>query len=303
MKPSQAPTPAPVMPAVTSDILAHGGLQLAPGDFPRLRQRPGPGVGESLPGTFLKHADEQTVAGLAAVLETIHAAGWGDRSFAEWGVVAAPCFLGRATLASALERFAVEGAWGLSPHFIPHRSQHAVSGTISQALKIKGPNFGTGGGPSSLLDGFLAALVLLTGNRLPGVWLVFTAYEPEMIPQASGTATEVPTLHALALALGPSLVDWPGLRLRVLSSGSLDLDAPCEKVPQPTLPALKLLLAGLVEPAHSRTSVIWPVEGGTWIDLGRQSPRVAGSENANGNRNRFNRPQVERQKVPTEKTW
>src|ERR1700751_1917728 len=104
--------------------------------LPSLRQRPGPGLGGSLPATFLRHADEQTVAALAAVLHAIQECGMSVADFKEWGVVAAPHFLGRAMLAAALQRLAAEGAWGISPHLIPHRSQHAVSGTISQVLKI-----------------------------------------------------------------------------------------------------------------------------------------------------------------------
>src|SRR5262249_310020 len=117
--------------------------------LPALRQRPGPGIGESLPATFLRHADEQTVAGLPAVLHAIQNSRMSVADFRDWGIVAAPCFIGRATLAVALQRLATEGAWGISPHLIPHRSQHAVSGTISQVLKIFGPNFGAGGGPGS----------------------------------------------------------------------------------------------------------------------------------------------------------
>src|SRR5205085_3519156 len=136
--------------------VASGCLSVAPEQVPALRQKPGPGVGESLPNNFLKHADDQTVLALAAVLHAIQDKGLQETDFTHWGVVAGPCFLGRATLVSALQRYDAEGAWGLSPHFIPHRSQHAVSGTISQALKIHGPNLGAGGGPGAVVEGLLA---------------------------------------------------------------------------------------------------------------------------------------------------
>src|SRR5262249_46135975 len=149
VKPTETP---PAGSAVCCDVVAFGSAQLTPEQLPALRQRPGPGVGQSLPANFLKHADEQTVAALAAVLQAVEEPGLAGTCFTDWGVVAAPCFLGRATLVLALQRYAAEGAWGLSPHFIPHRSQHAVAGTISQALKIHGPNFGAGGGPTGAVD-------------------------------------------------------------------------------------------------------------------------------------------------------
>src|SRR6266849_7646094 len=134
--------------------------------FAALRQRPGPGPGPgvALPASLLRHADEQTIAGLAAVLHAIHDFDMNVADFRDWGIAAAPCFLGRATMAVALQRLAAEGAWGISPHVIPHRSQHRVGGTISQVLKIFGPNFGTGGGPGGLVDALLAGPVLLERN-------------------------------------------------------------------------------------------------------------------------------------------
>src|SRR5260370_29668871 len=147
--------------AVCCDVLACASVRAAQDQLPALRQRPGPGIGQSFPATFLKHADEQTVVGLAAVLQAIHDFQLTETRYTDWGVVAAPCFLGRATLVVSLQRYAAEGAWGLSPHFIPHRSQHAVSGTISQALKIHGPNFGAGAGPAVALGALLAGAVCL----------------------------------------------------------------------------------------------------------------------------------------------
>jgi hypothetical protein len=137
----------------------------------------------------LKHADEQTVVGLAAVLQAMEAHGLHTNSLTEWGVLAAPRFLGRASLAAALQRFAVEGAWGVSPHLIPHRSMHAVSGTISQALGIHGPNFGVGGGTESASEMMLAAATMIAEDRLPGVWVILTGWDPEPSLQRQGTSS------------------------------------------------------------------------------------------------------------------
>ena len=121
------PTADPAGPATCCDVAAFG-IVRAPADaFPAFRQQPG----RSLPANFLKHADEQTVAGIAAVFQAIDRGGLTGTHFTHWGVLAAPRFLGRALLAVTFERFAVEGAWGISPHVIPHRSLHAVAGVSS----------------------------------------------------------------------------------------------------------------------------------------------------------------------------
>ncbi|MGH6681122.1 MAG: hypothetical protein ACREDL_19840, partial [Bradyrhizobium sp.] len=117
---------------VAADAVVRVGLE----SLPQWRRNPGSTCGEPLPASFLKHADEQTVAGLGAVYRAIQKAGLQTTNFRDWGVVAAPRFLGRPAMAAALQRFAAEGAWGVSPHLIPHRSLHSISGTVSQALKI-----------------------------------------------------------------------------------------------------------------------------------------------------------------------
>jgi hypothetical protein len=182
--------------------------------LPELRRQPGPAPREPLPPAFLKHADEQTVAGLSAVLRAIEAGGLRG-SFRAWGVLAAPRFLGRSAMAVALQRFVAEGAWGVSPHMIPHRSLHSVSGTVSQALKAHGPNFGVGGGPGGEAEGLLAAAALLHGQRLPGVWLVLTRLAPEAPLSAAGAPPPGTCCEAVALALRPACADWAGPRLRL----------------------------------------------------------------------------------------
>jgi hypothetical protein len=172
-----------------------------------------------LPASFLKHADEQTVVGLAAVYQAIHDAYLcpdGDIAlFHSWGALAAPRFLGRPTLVSALHRFAAEGAWGVSPHLIPHRSLHAISGTVSQALKIQGPNFGVGGGPSAAAEVLLAAAAMIECQGVPGVWVVLTGYDPECAPDAAGRLPAGTACVGLALALTPPQPHWMGPRLRI----------------------------------------------------------------------------------------
>src|SRR5262249_37658335 len=134
-------TSANTEPATVACTLAGYASYRAPAaDLGGLRRQPGPPLREPWPANFLKHVDDQTVVGLSAVLGAIagHSLvppGVSD-PFRDWGVVAAPRFLGRPMLAGALPRFQNEGAWGVSPHLIPHRSLHSISGTVSQALEV-----------------------------------------------------------------------------------------------------------------------------------------------------------------------
>ena len=156
-----------------------------------------------LPGALLKHADEQTVLALATILDGLTTRGWLDQSFADWGVIAAPNWFGRMSNAVAIQRYQHEGAWGVSPHLIPQHSLHAMSGTISQALKIHGPNFGVNGGSNTGCDAFLLAAALMADGQLPGLWLLLTGYETEWIPAANGEPPPAPVCNAVALALTP----------------------------------------------------------------------------------------------------
>jgi hypothetical protein len=182
----------------------------------QLRRHPGPVNGEPLPSALLKHADEQTIAGLSAVNQAIAKAGLQTTCFRDWGVVAAPRFLGRPTMAAALQRFIAEGAWGVSPHLIPHRSLHSISGTVSQALKIHGPNFGVGGGPNGSGEALLAATALLERKQLPGVWVVLTCLNPQLPPDEAGRMPPGTEAVGMALALTPIGTSSSPLRLHIV---------------------------------------------------------------------------------------
>jgi hypothetical protein len=197
---------------VAADAVVRVSLE----SLPELRRDPGATHKEPLPACFLKHADEQTVAGLCAVYQAIRKGGLHDTDFRDWGVLAAPRFLGRATMAAALQRFAAEGAWGVSPHLIPHRSLHSISGTISQALKIHGPNFGVGGGREGTVEVLLAALALLDGKHLPGVWVVLTCLDPELPPDENGRLPTGTQAMGLALALTPIRTSASRLRMQII---------------------------------------------------------------------------------------
>jgi hypothetical protein len=201
---------------VSCEVAASAVFEATAEQFPSLRQNPGAVAGEPLPTGFLKHSDDQTVAGLAAVYRAIHGHGLEIACLTDWGIVAAPRFLGRSTMVPALQRFASEGAWGISPHLIPHRSLHSLSGTISQALKIHGPNFGAGGGLEGSGEAMLAAAALMCTEQLPGLWLVLTGWTPEPFEECGPGSYVCPDLpvtrvcRAVALALRPQTVGFGG---------------------------------------------------------------------------------------------
>lgn len=209
---------ASVSAGVVCDVAAACALEADAAQLLALRQGIEPACGEPLPASSLKHLDEQTLVALAAVYGAIRAQDL-RVDFQRWAVVAAPRFLGRAALIVSLQRYAVEGAWGMSPHFIPHRTLHSVSGTVSMALGIHGPNFGIDGGPAGSSQAVLAAATLLSTGTLPGVWLLLSGWEREpLVPLAAlvGKHEAFPKCRAVALALVPRGCAANGLQARVL---------------------------------------------------------------------------------------
>lgn len=189
--------------AVCCDVLAQGTFRVMAAQFPTLRQTPGL-LRELFSANFLKHADEQSLVALGAVYDAMRGYGLERQAFDDWAVLAGPRFLGRSATIVALQRFASEGAWGISPHLIPHRSLHAVSGTLSQALKIRGPNFGVGGGQHAAAEALLAAAALVSRDEVPGAWLVLTGWDEEPVTPDPAKAQPDAACSAVALALVPA---------------------------------------------------------------------------------------------------
>jgi hypothetical protein len=186
---------------VACGALAYGSIRTSFDALPALRQHPGslpdrPGLASSI-----RSADEQTLLALAAVLRALEAPALRGRSFADWGVIAAPRYPGRMGVAAVLERFRRQGTSGMSPLIIPMLSLHSMSGTLSMALGCHGPNFGIGGGEGHLGEALLAATATVREDGCSGMWLVMTECDPEPIPDVQGRSTTPAEGHAVALAL------------------------------------------------------------------------------------------------------
>jgi hypothetical protein len=210
--------------AVSCAIRAFATAQASSQDIVLLRQDlTAPPKG--LPASLVKHADDQTIVALAVIFRAIERHQLVGTDFRDWAVLASPRYLGRSSLAGALQRYQAEGAWGVSPHLIPHRSMHAVSGSISQALGIHGANLGVGGGLNGAAEIFMAAATLLADKKLPGLWAIITGLDPE--PQLddlrhqplNGQFKTRIRCNGLALALTP--LPRPGIHasLHVFTSG------------------------------------------------------------------------------------
>lgn len=123
----------------------------------------------------LKNADDQSVVGLLAVREACRHK-TSNQEMSEWGVIAAPRTPGRSTIISALERYQSEGAWGISPHVVPHFSLHSLAGLLSVALDIRGPNLGVGGLAGCEGEAWLISSAWLNEGMVPGLWVVMTGW-------------------------------------------------------------------------------------------------------------------------------
>jgi hypothetical protein len=187
---------------IVMGLAGHAALRVQPDQLAALRKNPGLPADRTLSAGFLKNSDDQTVLALTAVGRAMISLGRLTACYQEWGVVAAPNLISRLGTLQSLLAFRKDGAWGISPHLIPHHSLHAVSGTVSQALRIHGPNFGISGGPNAAAEAFLAAATLISENNVPGLWVVLSGHESEWVPQASDYRTGAPTCClAAALAL------------------------------------------------------------------------------------------------------
>lgn len=255
-------------PAVLADravgVAAHGAVAIGESDFKAMRRGIEPAGGPALAPSVLKHFDEQTLAGLAAVYQAVQEHGLGDTDFAAWGALGAPRFLGRAALAHSIRRFVAEGAWGISPHVIPNHTLHSVSGSVSMALQIHGPNFGIDGGPGAVSQALLAAISLLGDRGLPGIWVVATGWDREPLLSMPGSSEAPlrgpePVCLAVALAVVPNPQGRAALGLR------LGVALPAmkrEEYSSASALTLEALHATFAAPGSMTDPTSWPFAGG-----------------------------------------
>src|SRR5262249_21327324 len=106
-------------------VAAAGSIALPLADVEALRNNPGPSAQPQV-AKALRNADEQTIAGAAAILRAIESRGWQDESFRDWGVVGCPRFLGRMVITALLHRYFEDSKYSINPHVIPNYSLHST---------------------------------------------------------------------------------------------------------------------------------------------------------------------------------
>jgi hypothetical protein len=195
---------------------AFGVVQMPMKEIAGLRKTLAAASGRPIPPSLLKHADPQTVIGLASLLKAVDDFGWRDREFTDWGIIASPRFMGRINSTAALYRFRQTGAPGVSPLIIPTLCLHSMAGSLSLAMKCHGFNYGVGGGHGHLGDGLLTGLAARDDGNVPGVWVVVTQFSPEPRPDRTGVCTNQPIGHAVALALNTASAESCRLNLRLV---------------------------------------------------------------------------------------
>jgi hypothetical protein len=217
------------------------------------------------PATLLKFSEDQTIVALAAVIRALETSGLGNTALTNWAVLAAPRSLGRLAAAESLYKFQQGGAWRISPFVIPHHSLHSVSGTISQALRLYGPNFGISGNHGAVVEGLLSSLALLEEGKVPGLWLLLSEYEPEPVPDVVGACLNTVVCRALALAFRPGSTGRELLWLRLVNEEpSASSAAPG---PAPTVAELVRFLTS------SGTEPVWtcPLAWGARLEIIRSA--------------------------------
>ena len=170
-----------------------------------LARQPAPAGGPTIPPRFLRHADEQTVVGLHAVLQLLAAAGGEPPDLSRDAVIGASCRAGQPTAARTMVGLEQQGTVGVTPHVVPQCSLHSLASAVSVALGMHGPNIGVAGGPQAASEGLLAAATL--APTLPSsahLWLVVTGWDLQPELESDGTAFNDPTCRSLAVCLQPA---------------------------------------------------------------------------------------------------
>lgn len=184
--------------AVECDLVASATAAVSAAQVPHLREPILAAFSERLSNALLKQADDQSLLALAAFGDLLGRQPTYRAGPVAWGLVAAPRTPGRKRVADALPKFKEAGAWSVSPHIIPHSTLHSLSGLLSQALGLYGPNIGTGGLPGSEGEALTIAAAWLAAEDLPGVWVVLTGWERETMVDAAATC------QAVVLGLAPA---------------------------------------------------------------------------------------------------
>jgi hypothetical protein len=211
-------------------IIARGTARLTIPELAAMRKQPPACFSPKLAPLFLKHSDEQTLAALAALYRAKADFGLDAEDFGPWGVVSISRYLGRGAFASMRDRFAVDGAWGVSVQLIPHRTAHSTAGTISLGLGMHGPCIGVNGGMDGENSGLLALPCLMQSGQCRGTWLVLSNWSPELTVDQKGQSVSDSVCMAAALALSHADHPNPLGHIRFMPTGQAENESSVNRV-------------------------------------------------------------------------
>jgi hypothetical protein len=187
----------------TVDVTAGATIAARLTEIPALREGGWPDSAPPLPRRFLRHADEQTVVGMHAILAAIDTLPE-PRTLEGNGMIAASCQAGRIVAAQTLVQATAGGGVTVSTQLVPQGSLHSLAGAVSVGLGMRGPNIGVSGGPDAVSEGVLVAFSWLDRSGpvvCDTAWLVITGWDDEPALDAEGIPTTDPVCRGVALAV------------------------------------------------------------------------------------------------------
>jgi hypothetical protein len=189
-------------------IVARGTASLTVAELADVRMRAIERFSASLRPQLLKHSDEQTLAAAVALDRAIAQMETGEHNldFSRWAIVSATRYLGRAAFATVIDKYKIDGPWGVSVQVIPHTSPHALASSLSLAIASHGPCLGAGASPGEETEAILTAATLLARPEVAGAWLVISGWS-DTTPGPSRSGADTRCLAAVLALVPPSSVD------------------------------------------------------------------------------------------------
>jgi hypothetical protein len=242
-------------------VITRGVARLDFAQLAAARKAPPSRFAANIAAPSLKHTDEQAVAALVALDRAMTAAGMSNEACHRWGVISTSSYVGRNASAAIRDRFLAEGAWGVSVHATPHRSLHSIASTISLGLQNHGPSFGSGGAPGQEPSGLMAAAGFLQSGQCDGIWLLLTAWLPELAVDVKGQPIGESTCLGVALGLvaQPAVTSVGRVRIRMLDEQSPAAAAAAS--PQPVVNLTEFLAD------EGLKSSVWSCLPSPWMKL------------------------------------
>jgi hypothetical protein len=262
------------VPSFTCELAAWNVTRLSLPELAALRKQPGERFPPHITPPFLKNSDDQTIASLAAIYSGLQQLGLEREAYRDWGVVSASRYIGRGSFAATLNKYCKDGPWGVSVQVIPHNMLHSISSTISLALPCVGPCLGAGGGADGETDALLIAVNLLSGGQVPGVWVTWSYWDPELVVDVTGKPASESNCVAAVLAIVPKSAESPraSMEIRVRDPQlrpQLDRDSVVSPAAEqaPTMNSLTSILQHVSDLKPQTFDVVCQLRGGFDLNL------------------------------------